>query len=159
MLRGKGNTAEAAAWLSGTLTGRAVQGPLPALAFFPDTLLPLFCEENLSSMPGLPLPGLSLMTHALSVPQLYHKQAQLCHIPSGRKQQLQAAPPLVFRPLDKNPQRPWPKALWTIFLRNPKMTKTICLFFTRTRRGGRGVSDTPFHIQGTLNLLAPGATP
>lgn len=80
-----GNTAEAAAWLSGTLTGRAVQGPLPALAFFPDTLLPLFCEENLSSMPGLPLPGLSLMTHALSVPQLYHKQAQLCHIPSGEK--------------------------------------------------------------------------
>lgn len=83
MLRGKGNMAEAAAWLSGTLTGRAVQAPLPAPAFFPATLLPLFCEENLSSMPGLP--GLSLMTHALSVPQLYHKQAQLCHIPSGEK--------------------------------------------------------------------------
>lgn len=23
------------------------------------------------------------MTHTLSVPQLYHKQAQLCHIPRG----------------------------------------------------------------------------
>lgn len=42
MLGGMGNTAEAAAWLLGTLTDRAVQGPLPALVFFPATLLPLF---------------------------------------------------------------------------------------------------------------------
>lgn len=73
-------------------------------------------------------PRLRLMTHTLSVPQLYHKQAQLCHIPSGENSSCRHAPPLVFRPLDKNPQRPWPKALWTIFLRDPKMTKTICFF-------------------------------